>query len=300
MAIRFRQYTQEPGFTEDFHAVRKFLLRISVQEPRPYHFLWGRWEWAFSLQFQDKLNLSKIGVWESDGEIVALVTYEDKPGTAYFCIDRDFNALKSDVLFYARDKLRNSENKSSVLILNTDRESQRIASRHGFVPTTYTEPNAVLDIDTDRIKYSLPPGYSLMSLADGYDLIQFHRVLWNGFNHEGEAPMADIELLYRKNSISGPDLNHELCMIAVSPEGEYAAYCGMWYQSGTDYALVEPVATDPKYRRLGLGKAVVLEAVRRCGLRGAKLAYVGSGQDFYYRIGFHPIPAGTFWAYSKP
>ena len=167
MTIRFRHYTREPGFTNNFHAVRTFLLRISAQEPRAYHFLWGRWEWAFSLQFLDTANLSKIGVWESDGEIVALAAYEDKPGTAYFCMDRDYDALKSDVLRYARDNLRGSEDTIRVLILNTDRESQRIASRVGFTPTRYTEPNSILEIDTDRIEYPLPPGYSLMSLADG-------------------------------------------------------------------------------------------------------------------------------------
>ena len=39
----------------------------------------------------------------------------------------------------------------------------------------------------------------------------------------------------------------------------------------------------------GLGKAVVLEAVKRCGQMGAKTALVGSSQQFYYNIGFYPI-----------
>jgi predicted N-acetyltransferase YhbS len=69
----------------------------------------------------------------------------------------------------------------------------------------------------------------------------------------------------------------------------------MWYDSETDYALVEPVATIPAYRKMGLGKAAVLEGVKRCGELGAKRAYVGSSQQFYYKIGFRPVPGGTFW-----
>ncbi len=69
----------------------------------------------------------------------------------------------------------------------------------------------------------------------------------------------------------------------------------MWYDSETEYALVEPVATDPDFRMLGLGKAAVLEGIRRCGQLGAKQAYVGSSQQFYYQIGFRPVPTSTFW-----
>ena len=52
---------------------------------------------------------------------------------------------------------------------------------------------------------------------------------------------------------------------------------------------VEPVATDPDFRRMGLGKAAVLEGIRRCGEMGAEVAYVGSDQLFYQKLGFKKI-----------
>lgn len=33
----------------------------------------------------------------------------------------------------------------------------------------------------------------------------------------------------------------------LAPDGNFASYCGMWYEPGTDYCLVEPVATDRAY-----------------------------------------------------
>ena len=51
-------------------------------------------------------------------------------------------------------------------------------------------------------------------------------------------------------------------------------------------AYIEPVATDPDYRRMGLGKAAVLECVRRSSILGADVAWVGSGLEFYLAIGF--------------
>jgi predicted N-acetyltransferase YhbS len=60
----------------------------------------------------------------------------------------------------------------------------------------------------------------------------------------------------------------------------------MFYEATGRFAYVEPVAVDPTYRRLGLGKAAVLEGIRRCSTLGATVAYVGSDQQFYRSIGF--------------
>jgi len=46
---------------------------------------------------------------------------------------------------------------------------------------------------------------------------------------------------------------------------------------------------------MGLGKAAVLEAIRRSGVLGARQAVVGSSLQFYYNIGFYPIHTETWW-----
>jgi predicted N-acetyltransferase YhbS len=295
MATEFRNYTSETGFTNDFHRVRDFLVRINRRNPIQYDFEWGRWEWAFSLPCLETENLSKIGIWEDDGEIVALATYEEKPGSIYFCIEPEYHSLKEEMLDYAREHLCDEQGKLKVLINNVDSELQKIATAKGFVATQDIEGNSVYDIDMERKAYSLPDGYSIISLADDFDIVKFDRVLWRGFNHEGDPPATEADLADRRTSISGPHLNLDLCILVVAPDGEYASYCGMWYDSETQYALVEPVATDPDHRMLGLGRAAVLEGVRCCGQLGAEQAYVGSSQKFYYQIGFRPVPTSTFW-----
>ncbi len=73
----------------------------------------------------------------------------------------------------------------------------------------------------------------------------------------------------------------------------------MWYIPGSEYAYVEPVFTLPEYRRRGLGKAAVLEGLKRCSKLGAKYAIVLSSQQFYYSIGFYPIQNETWWQYTE-
>ena len=62
------------------------------------------------------------------------------------------------------------------------------------------------------------------------------------------------------------------------------------------FGYIEPVATDPRYRRLGLGKAAVLEGLRRCGALGARVAYVGSDPLFYQALGFKQVYNSECWA----
>jgi predicted N-acetyltransferase YhbS len=92
-----------------------------------------------------------------------------------------------------------------------------------------------------------------------------------------------------------PSGRRDLKIAVVAPDGNFVAFCGMFYEPTHRYAYVEPVATDPDYRRMGLGKAAVLEGIRRCGTLGATVAYVGSDQAFYQAIGFKKVYLSECW-----
>lgn len=297
MSVTFRPYTNKPGFTPEFFRVHDFLVKLNQKKVITEGFLWGRWEWMFSLRYLDNSYLQRIGIWEDNGEIVALATYEQSIGDAWFCINPQYSYLKSEMLIYAMKNL-SKDGQIRALIRDTDSEFQDIAAKKGFIPTQEHEFNAIIPVEESKLQYTLPEGYRIVSLADEFDMRKYGKVLWRGFNHEGEASETEEEFQIRKIEVSGPhvDLNQKVAVAA--PNGDFVSYCGMWYLPGTDYALVEPVATDPANRKMGLGKAAVLEGVRRCGKLGAKVAYVGSSQQFYYNIGFRPCSTETWWVYK--
>lgn len=72
-------------------------------------------------------------------------------------------------------------------------------------------------------------------------------------------------------------------------------FCGIWCEPVNKISYVESAATDPDYRLKGLGKAVVLEAIRRTKELGSTVAYISSGQKFYESIGFKKIFACYLW-----
>jgi GNAT superfamily N-acetyltransferase len=92
-----------------------------------------------------------------------------------------------------------------------------------------------------------------------------------------------------------PHAQMDLKIVIAAPNGDFASLSGLWYEPVNHYAMVEPVATDPDYRRLGLGKAAVLEGIRRCGEAGATVAYVGSDQAFYLSFGFEVLYTAKCW-----
>ncbi|HBY08981.1 MAG TPA: hypothetical protein DEH22_14835 [Chloroflexi bacterium] len=142
---------------------------------------------------------------------------------------------------------------------------------------------------------TLPEGFKLTSLAENCDWAKVHRALWRGFNHEGEPSMTEAELEDRRRMFDTPKACRDLKIAVEAPNGEFVAFCGMFYEPANRYAYVEPVATDPDYRRLGLGKAAVLEGMRRCAELGATVAYVGSNEPFYLSFGFEVIYTSECW-----
>lgn len=302
MSVKLRHYTNQPGFTEDFFKVRDFLMRIHEPGYADQNWLWARWEYMFSHPNLDETHLSRIGLWEDEDKVVALANYEDNLGAAYFSLDSVYSYLKTEMLEYATEYLscvREDGTKSlRAVIKDDDTEMREIAIKHDFTLTERRDPMSEFRVSGPFPDITLPEGFSVVSLAEENDLYKIERVLWRGFNHPGEPPSDYIP--GRLKMQSGPSFRKDLTIAVRAPNGNFVSFCGMWYDRSTDYAYVEPVATDPDYRRMGLGKAAVLEGIRRCFAEGAEVAYVGSTQPFYLSIGFKPIFVGHWWEWQHP
>jgi GNAT superfamily N-acetyltransferase len=293
MSIRFRNYTKQAGITEDYHKVRNFFIKLGYAE-----FTYTRWDWMATHGYLDKHAVGKIGVWEEDEQIVGVATFECKLGKAFCVALPEYAFLKKEMMLYAKDNL-SMDGEFGVVIADTDLKFQDIAANLGFRATEEKENDAIFYLEKISTEYELPEGFHITTMKDTYDLYQYGRVLWKGFNHElnGEGEFKDSEEKEKlgNEEMIRPNVDLNLKVAVVAPDGNFAAYCGMWYDPEAGYAVIEPVATDPDYRKLGIGKAAVLEGIRRVGKLGAKTAIVGSMQQFYYSIGLRPFRTSTIW-----
>lgn len=296
MCIEIRSYTSQAGYAEDFHKICDFLIRINHAQVVTPNYLWARWVWQFG-PYMSMEHLSHIGVVEDSGTIVGLVTYENDLGEAYFCLDERYGALKPQLIDYALNHLM-LDGALKITLPDGDPGYQQAAIQKGFTPSTQKSSVAMIDILPRH--YTLPEGYRIMSFDDkDFDIDRYYHAIWRGFNNQRQRNATEMESMRKREGFDAPHLNLNLRILVVAPNGEYAAHCGMWCIPGSSYAYVEPVFTLPEYRKMGLGKAAVLEGVSRCGMLGAKQAYVLSSQQFYYSIGFYPTQNHTWWMYKS-
>lgn len=295
MAIQLRTYTDQPGYTDDFHRVCEFLVRVSQGAAKQFGMLWVRWEWSVARGLQDGRTYERIGIWEDGGRIVGVALGEDRPGQAWLIVDPAYADLRPEMIRYARARLRH-DSALQLSIDDTDRAFQRYAAQQGFRPTQAREQSSALALTEAALSYTLPDGYRVVGFDELFDMRRYNEVMWRGFDHAGPPPDDDASLEWRRNCVTSPHATRSLLTAVVAPDGSFVSHCGMWRWPGADYAVVEPVATHPGYRRRGLARAAVLEAARRCAQLGASAAIVGSSQQFYYDIGFAPCSNETFWA----
>ena len=295
MTISFRNYNNEPGISEDYFKVRDFIIRLGYSE-----FTYARWDWMITHGILRVDSIHKIGIWEDKKDIVGVATFDLHLGNTFCLTSPGYEQLKREMLIYSIDNLSDND-ELVVVIQDTDKAFQDIAAENGFYATEDKESDAIFYLDKTPTDYNLPDGFRITSMKDTYDPYQYRRVLWKGFNHElnGEGEfifkgMANVDL-----EMLRPNVDLELKIAVIEPEGNFVSYCGMWYDEKAGFAFIEPVATDPEYRGLGLGKAAVLEGIRRVGEKGAKIAIVGSSQQFYYSIGMRPFATSTLWRHKQ-
>ena len=292
MAIRIESYNNTAGYSRDFLDVCDFLIRINQKRVITPNYLWARWVWQFG-PYMSMENLAHIGLFKDDGNIVGLVTYENDIGQAYFCVDEKYAYLKPQMINYAIENL-SANGEIRIILPDGDLGYQQAALSLGFIPTTDKSSTACIDIGKND--YTLPEGFAVMSFDDPcFDVDKYYDAIWRGFDNTRERNELEMESMKNREGFDAPHLDLRLRILVVALNGDYASHCGMWHLPNSEYAYVEPVFTLPEYRKMGLGKAAVLEGVKRCGEQGAKRAYVLSSQQFYYNIGFYPIQNETWW-----
>jgi predicted N-acetyltransferase YhbS len=300
MSASVRPYDPE----QDYEAVGRFLVRTYAPAAVHRNWLQPRWEYMHyhPLLQESWSDLEACGVWENGGEIVGVTHFEHRRGVNYLEVDPCYPALKREMLEYAEANLFGEFKDGTavhVYIDDRDDELRAIATELGYEPKPdLAERTSTLGIPDPFPEIRVREGFRLQSLEDEFDVRKIHRVMHRGFGHVGEPP--EDELDSRRRKLSAPGLRRDLTLVAVAPDGDYASFCGMWMDYDNRVCYIEPVATDPDYRRMGLGTAVVLEGLRRCGAEGATIAYVGSDQAFYESIGFAVTHSRTPWKKLLP
>lgn len=155
----------------------------------------------------------------------------------------------------------------------------------------------VFDLNEEIGAINLPEGFTIHPLSEVYDFDQLNRLIWLGFHYNGDVPKIsdDVQL-----SIKHAWLNYQkdYCSVVLDSNGDYASYCGFWYDEITQTAYLEPMVTAEPYHNMGLGRAVVKHSLQILKEKGCKKVFVDPDEEpyeYYKKIGFHGFENARFY-----
>jgi ribosomal protein S18 acetylase RimI-like enzyme len=133
---------------------------------------------------------------------------------------------------------------------------------------------------------TVPPGFVVRPVAGPHEAARRASAHRDAF-----APSRVTDEAYPR-LMGLPGYNRDLDVVAVAPDGDFAAFSLAWLDEVNATAEFEPVGTRASYRRLGLARAVQLEGLRRMRAAGAATAFVATWNDarpaieLYQSVGF--------------
>lgn len=305
-----RPYRTDPaGSDADWQAIRELLVRSHAGSPPGWNWDVRRWDGS---RFHSELpELSPamaagIGMWEApDGRLVGAVNGEGGPGEAYLQLDPDWRELQPAMLDWAEAHLAATDGDGR-RVLEVPAWDYDLPLRALLRERGYEELAAGTWLRRLRFGPRTPSleapgveaGYVLRATAEASpdaDCGRMAALLNASF---GRSIHTAVE--YRTFVTRSPSFRHDLNLVAVAPDGSFAAHAGFTLDGANRHGIIEPVCTHPDHRQRGLGRALILEGLRRLRDLGAATCDVETGDmvpanALYRSIGFSEEYRGHLW-----
>lgn len=154
--------------------------------------------------------------------------------------------------------------------------ANRIAflEQYGFGRGEYAEVNMLRSLTDPIPRSALPPGYQVRAFAGGSEISMraaAQREVWHPWT------VGDVSDEDYGRFMQLPGYHQDLDVVAITPEGLIAAYVNGWIDPINRIGDFGPVGALPAYRRQGLTRAVLLEALRRMEAHGMDRVCVSTG-----------------------
>ncbi|MBI3942591.1 MAG: GNAT family N-acetyltransferase [Chloroflexi bacterium] len=268
--IKARGYTS----SQDWERILEFICQVRANRPHSDHL--GDYLWAVRVPAPEPEE--HIHIWEDQaGEMVAFamvhmywqsLQYEILPS-------RRTLPLEQQVVAWCAERLeilgQQHQPGWQVYASAPEADAQRIAllEAAGFVLAETYAWHMVRTLREPVPDPALPPGFMVRPLADESEAAAYvaaHRDAWQ----PGSTMTEALHLRLMRMAGFRPELN----LVAIAPDGTFAATMIGWLDAVNKSVEIEPLGTRPAFRRLGLARGMIREALRRYQAIGAETAEV--------------------------
>jgi len=287
MEVTSRQYQ-----SSDYEKIIKFLRDVLLSESHKTCWLPQKWEYAEYLVNPLHLDRgeqterwhNKIRIWEQGGKIVA-VCHNESNSSAFFEIKKGHESLYPEMLDWAED---NIAKELSVFAMDSlPYQKEELLKRGYGIVEEPTYQNVQYTKDNDYVPI-LPDGLEFVDANDISDVSIRQMAVHRGFHPEDKEVNPEYMNSF-KIMESAPMFKKEFELM-IKKENTCIAFTVAWVDQESNTALIEPMSVWPEYQGKGLGRQLVLEALRRLKATGINTIYVESYNDdrkaFYNKCGF--------------
>ena len=291
MAIVSRQFEDEA----DYERIRRLLNAIQPLVGTRIYATVGEIDWWRFTDDDSDAAMRRVRLWFDDDALVAFSWPDDDqidvfhPGYAY---------LQDAMLAWSVSDHREregAEKPMTTFAFASDPLRQEHLRRYGFAPGDELLFLRTRPVSEDLPEPALPAGYTIRHVVGPEEAearVAVHRAAFTQSKMTAEK--------YRRVMVA-PSYRPELDLVAVAPDGSFAAFAIVWWDEVNRRGIFEPLGTAAEHQRRGLGRAIVAEGTRRLRGLGAESAWITSASDnpaanaLYDGCGFPVVDHCVFW-----
>lgn len=300
ITIHSRAYRSD----KDFWRVRQLLIDTFPITPTGLNWEVRRWDGQHFHHPEPGHNPFPNGrcqLWETEeGQLIAAAHPEDG-GDVYLQMHPDYRHIEDEIFAWAEETLAgegNGRRELETYVFTYDVLRQSLLTRRGYERSDGYGVTRRLRLGSQPL---VPP-----RLADGYalrtteadDLANCQRVadlLNAAFNRDFHTALE-----FQTFTRLAPSYHPDLDLVAVAPDGRFAAYVGIACDEANRRAVFEPVCTHPDHRQRGLAQALMREGLLRLRGLGFVDVLVDTGDSLaanrlYDSIGFSEVQRSYIW-----
>ncbi len=291
---------------EDYWQVHKLILDTVPISPLGYNWDIRRWE---GKRFYDANPAGDPDWWRNgrlwhtkSGKLIGAVNSEGSRGFAYLQVHPDYRHIEGEMIDWAKTAIFGTSEEGiqqiHFFIYEYDVHRQALLRERNYEKMDYGGVIRYLRFGTRPLAQpNVADGYTIRTTnpEEIDDCQKIADLLNAAFNRDFHTAAE-----YQEFTRNAPSFRREIDLVAVAPDGTFASYVGVPYDSANKLGIFEPVCTHPDHRQKGLGKALMQEALLRLKAMGAVTVSVETGDQMpanrlYNSIGFTEMYKGFYW-----
>ncbi len=285
----------------EYNRIRDFLIRV-YKHPN-FDNCWdpGRldwWRYNYHAEKEVEFFMKNAHYWMDGEKIVGLMISEYGRNDFFIIADPDYDPqLLTEIISWTEQNWEKTHKEIYTSIYDFDKRKINLFEEQGYHKSGQDETQYEYDLNNFDFKYTLKPGFRIMSFSEYGDYEQRVEVARNSFNNPriNETKVKSLQ--------ASPEYIAELELLTITPDNKAAGYCIGWLTAeDRTRGYIEPMGVHSDYRKMGFGKAMAKECFKRLKNLGVEKTTIGgvhgAVSNFLYQS-LGPVAVKEVFYYKK-